>query len=402
MAKEFQELIKNMNTVRTYARDFYIYGFKTRAEFGQKSIRSYDTERRRIESYLHHHIETETNGAKKVVRLAINASSLSENPFFSIWKAKSFTKNDIFLHFMLIHTLSLGAKNLQEILGVLDAEKLVEEGTVRKKLSEYVALGIFEQTKQKKVNYYSLADFPKLSNEFLTAIQFFKEVLPIGVLGAYILNVQQFVPASPFQFKHFYPVHTLDEQIAFDLLSAIQLKKYVEVHRFGHKNAISKPFLPIKLLVSSQTGRRYVIGRIQESRFFTTFRLEHIASIKQLDVSEEFDHLIAEFDSCRPYIWNNTTGNFKKEKLLMQLQIDENRDKYLISRIRREGRSGKLKKIAPHLFEFEIELFDLTSIKPFLRTFIGRIVKMEASTRGFVKAFFQEVAEMNAFYEEGE
>ncbi|WP_088839287.1 WYL domain-containing protein [Listeria sp. ILCC792] len=402
MAKEFQELIKNMNTVRTYARDFYIYGFKTREEFGQKSIRSYDTERRRIESYFHNYIETEVSGTKKVVRLAINTNSLSENPFFSVWKAKSFTKNDIFLHFMLIDALTLGAKNLQEILGILDAEKLIEEGTVRKKLSEYVKLGIFEQTKQKKVNYYKLADFPKLSNGFLTAIQFFKEVLPIGVLGAYILNVQQFVPASPFQFKHFYPVHTLDEQIAFDLLAAIQSKKYVEIHRFGHENVISKPFLPIKLLVSSQTGRCYVIGRMKQSRFFTTFRLEHLASVKLLGHSEDFDHIVAEFDACQPYFWSNMTGNCEKDRLAMQLQIDEKRDGYLIERIKREGRSGKLTKIGPQLFEYEIELFDLTGIKPFLRTFIGRIVKMEASKRGFVQAFFKEIGEMNAFYEEEE
>lgn len=48
----YQELIKNFEKIRTYMIDFYVYGFKSRQDFDQKSLRSYDNERRRIESYL--------------------------------------------------------------------------------------------------------------------------------------------------------------------------------------------------------------------------------------------------------------------------------------------------------------------------------------------------------------
>ena len=33
-------------------RDFYVYGFKSRDDYTKKSARSYDDERRRIESWL--------------------------------------------------------------------------------------------------------------------------------------------------------------------------------------------------------------------------------------------------------------------------------------------------------------------------------------------------------------
>ena len=33
-------------------KEFFIYGFKTREEYDKKSARSYDNERRRIQSYL--------------------------------------------------------------------------------------------------------------------------------------------------------------------------------------------------------------------------------------------------------------------------------------------------------------------------------------------------------------
>lgn len=48
----YSELIKNLNRVREYMRDFYIYGFRTRSEYTHKSARSFDNERRRIESWL--------------------------------------------------------------------------------------------------------------------------------------------------------------------------------------------------------------------------------------------------------------------------------------------------------------------------------------------------------------
>lgn len=48
----YSELIKNFERIRDYMREFYVYGFKSRDEFTQKSARSYDDERRRVESWL--------------------------------------------------------------------------------------------------------------------------------------------------------------------------------------------------------------------------------------------------------------------------------------------------------------------------------------------------------------
>lgn len=41
----YQELIKNFEKIRTYMREFYVYGFKSRTEYKGKSPRSYDDER---------------------------------------------------------------------------------------------------------------------------------------------------------------------------------------------------------------------------------------------------------------------------------------------------------------------------------------------------------------------
>lgn len=45
----YSELIKNFDSVRSYMREFFVYGFRSREDFGdQKSLRSYDNEKRRI------------------------------------------------------------------------------------------------------------------------------------------------------------------------------------------------------------------------------------------------------------------------------------------------------------------------------------------------------------------
>ena len=48
----YSELIKHFERIRDYMREFYVYGFKSRDEFTKKSARSYDDERRRVDSWL--------------------------------------------------------------------------------------------------------------------------------------------------------------------------------------------------------------------------------------------------------------------------------------------------------------------------------------------------------------
>lgn len=48
----YSELLKSFHRIRPYMRSFYVYGFRHRQEFDAKSARSYDNERRRVESWL--------------------------------------------------------------------------------------------------------------------------------------------------------------------------------------------------------------------------------------------------------------------------------------------------------------------------------------------------------------
>lgn len=81
---DFQELIKSFPKTREYVRDFFVYGFKTRNEFKDKSPRTYDNERRRLESWLAPYIRKDYVSNKANISLAIDSNLLDTNPLFQV------------------------------------------------------------------------------------------------------------------------------------------------------------------------------------------------------------------------------------------------------------------------------------------------------------------------------
>ena len=117
---DFQELVKSFPKTREYVRDFFVYGFKTRDEFKDKSPRTYDNERRRLESWLGNHVRKDHVSSGSNISLAIDSNLLDTNPLFRVWKTKSFTDNDIVLHFLILDLLQDGTElTVEEITGRL-------------------------------------------------------------------------------------------------------------------------------------------------------------------------------------------------------------------------------------------------------------------------------------------
>lgn len=104
----FNELIKNFDNIRLLMRDFYVFGFRSRADFADKSARSYDNERRRIESWLGEYMYFRQNTGGKNCFISVDSRKIWHNPFYKALKAKSFTANDIMLHFFLLDILQPG------------------------------------------------------------------------------------------------------------------------------------------------------------------------------------------------------------------------------------------------------------------------------------------------------
>ena len=142
---DFQELVKSFPKTREYVRDFFVYGFKTRDEFKDKSPRTYDNERRRLESWLGNHVRKDHVSSGSNISLAIDSNLLDTNPLFRVWKTKSFTDNDIVLHFLILDLLQDGTElTVEEITGRLleEYEALFDIQIVRRKCNAYEKEGV--------------------------------------------------------------------------------------------------------------------------------------------------------------------------------------------------------------------------------------------------------------------
>ena len=78
----YSELIKNFSRIRDYMRQFYVYGFRSRTEYDRKSPRSYDNERRRIESWLGDFMRFRQTPEGKKVFLSVDSRRTRCNPFY--------------------------------------------------------------------------------------------------------------------------------------------------------------------------------------------------------------------------------------------------------------------------------------------------------------------------------
>ena len=152
----YSELVKSFERIRSYMREFYVYGFKSREEYSIKSARSYDNERRRIESWIGDFMSFHQDTSGKNVFLSVDSRRIPHNPLHKAFKAKSFTDKDITLHFYVMDLLADGsALSSREIVDCINDDYLShfsgafspDESTVRKKLKEYEALGLLSSEK---------------------------------------------------------------------------------------------------------------------------------------------------------------------------------------------------------------------------------------------------------------
>lgn len=104
----YSELIKSFDRIRDYMRQFYVYGFKSRTEYDKKSARSYDNERRRIESWLGNFMHFRQTADGKNVFLSVDSRSIPGNPLYNAFKAKSFTI-EVFNDMLRVHIMRMDA-----------------------------------------------------------------------------------------------------------------------------------------------------------------------------------------------------------------------------------------------------------------------------------------------------
>lgn len=410
----YSELVKNFNRIRDYMREFYIYGFKSREEYTRKSARSYDDERRRIESWLGDYMGFRQNADGKNVFISIDSRATSHNPLYKAWKTKSFTDGDITLHFILMDIFASAQKALSlteiteqidEYLSIFPEPKTFDVSTVRKKLNEYISEGIVLGEKQGKSMYYSWTmEKCDLDRDIL---DFFSEIAPCGVIGSFLLD-QVKEQDSHFSFKHHYITSAMDSEILCSVFMAIREKRSVILETYNrHKERVSESHVvPLRVMVSAQSGRQYLIAYAPRFRRILSFRTDHITSVKIGEVSERFDQMRQKLDEMQKHMWGVSTQNRwgnRMEHVEFTIRYGAG-EKHIPKRLEREKRCGTVVHLDENTSRFTADVYDASELIPWIRTFICRITEIHISNEKLEEQFLEDIKAMYALYglEDGE
>lgn len=412
----YNELVKSFERVRAYMREFYVYGFKSREEYDKKSARSYDDERRRLESWLGEHMRFTRTAEGKNVFISIDSRKTPYNPFHRAFKAKSFTDLDVTLHFILMDVLAEGREmSLAEIMKTIDEDYLscfpepfvYDESTLRKKLKEYETEGLVFLAKQgKKMTYRLSADcLPDRVERDL--LHFFSEVAPVGTVGSFLLDKKE-ADTPHFSFKHHYITSTLDDDVTATLLWAMRQRSAVTLKNLSREAREAKDFrlVPLRVLVSAQNGRRHLIAYHPESNRMRAFRIDYLSDAKIAEPVPGFDELRATLDETESRIWSVTpcgkpTANGRTEWVEMLLRIEKG-EEHVVRRLTREVRCGRVEKQDDCHYLFTAEVFDTNELAPWIRSFTGRIERLSFSNRTVENRLKGDMKRMYAIYGIGE
>lgn len=401
----YSELIKNFEKIRSYMREFYVYGFKSRNEYDEKSARSYDDERRRIESWLGDYMRFTKTAEGKNVFLSVDSRITQKNPFYKAWKAKSFTDKDITLHFVIFDILCNPeikrtlSQLVQEIDKRLSSALTFDESTVRKKLKEYTQEGIIKTEKEGRRVLYSRTDDTDISL-LKDAIDFFSEVAPCGVIGSFL---QDKFPHhnSLFSFKHHYITQAIDSDVLATLFDAMGKKSYITIDNLGkYSNSVKTVSLvPLKIYISVQNGRQNLIAFNEELNRISSYRLDHMSNVVIKKACDRFDELRENLNCLEQYMWgvNCSIDISNLEHVEFDVKISED-EQYIIGRLEREKRCGRIEKLDDFNYRYTADVFDTLEMIPWIRTFISRITRVKFSNIIAENQFKADIEKMYRMY----
>lgn len=397
----YSELIKDFGRIRSYLRSFYVYGFQHRDDFTQKSARSYDNERRRIESWLGKYLSFRQDENGRRIFLSVDSRQVPENPLYRAFKTKSFTSWDIALHFYLLAILqeegSLSITGimdrLMEMLGGLADEEYPDESTVRKKLKEYAGLGLIVQKKQGRETHYAIPEESLSLEGWQEALAFFTEAVPLGVIGSFLQDRLR-ERSGFFRFKHHYILNALDSEVVFEALRAIHEKRFV-TFTAGDRTIKARP---LRLYTGTQTGRQYLLIESRKRQRLSFQRIDLIENITAEDPCPEDPDLEDRLAFFTSRVWGVSGGNADILHHLEMVVTAGPDEDFIVKRLMREKRCGTVEKIDDTHWRFSADVYNPMEMMPWIRSYTGRITELKCSLLWVVTRFSRDFATLARMY----
>ncbi len=401
MAKQ-NKAVSSFEVIRNLVRSLYLEGFTNylNADSTGKSSRTYSSNLNSIKNFMDSRfISTGTSIKKnKSPVISFNSRQESENPLYALWKSKGTTASSLSFDFALMDILEDHPEgiNWYDLTSDSEIKKYggdcflrkytatgIDRKSVKPKLDLLESEGIIQYFENgKKIKKADTLKIRKLIDrpEVRRAIRFASETTPLGVIGAFILDgLKSFDSGSdefPFHFKHHFIFDTIDSEILYVLLDAIENGKFVEIET---KRDGLRTIVPIQIRISTQNGRCHIIFWNDEEKIFYSENIEFILSAKATDFCEYHEKIKKNYIKVEPNLWGVSFRQRMDESLehvSFTVEYSE-KEKYIPNRLKNEANTGTIKIMDEHHARFEAELIDSQEIVPWIRSFIERITELD-------------------------
>ena len=159
--------------------------------------------------------------------------------------------------------------------------------------------------------------------------------------------------------------------------------------------------IPFQIQISTQSGRRFVTVMNAKTRRLCNVRLDGILKVDIRDKVEQYDRLYEKYQHAVKKCWGVSYGekdNPRMQQIFVKLRIDEEKEPYILERIKREGRGGELQKIREHEYLYSNEVHDVNEVLGFVKSLTGRVIAVESTYEFVTGKFYHDMERMFKMY----
>ena len=162
-----------------------------------------------------------------------------------------------------------------------------------------------------------------------------------------------------------------------------------------------KQAVPLRIRISVQNGRQYLLAYIPGLNRMASFRTDSIVSVKPGEPCEQFDRLRRELDRMMPHLWGTSmpaAADRPLEHIMFTVEYTD-QETHIHRRLEREKRCGTVEKCGENSSRFSADVYDALELLPWIRTFICRITRFECSNPDVEARFWNDLDRMYQMYE---
>ena len=192
------------------------------------------------------------------------------------------------------------------------------------------------------------------------------------------------LPEGVFQFKHNHLFNVLDNEIMLELLRALSSSHIVKLERTGVSGSLS--VVPVKIIHECTYGRQYLLCMNCEDESALMIRMDRIDSLILGDIlTDEIKDRVVERTADEEMCWCTFGLGEQPRKVVIEVKIEEDWERYIIRRLNREGHGDRVTKQSNGSYYDKIEVKDPLEMTLWVRSFGKHMRVIEDGGSGMVK-----------------